>query len=240
MLTIGICDDDKKCRDDLKMFCERYLIEKGQEFQFVEFNSGEEVLEYKKDHIHLLFLDIEMSGMDGLEVLEKVRGREQIWRIVFVTSHKELKWDTIDLKTLAFLEKPVDQIGVETCLRTVIRENRENIDVAFRTMDGDRFMKLDQMVYVMAQGNYVSIYSLKDEIVGYDSIKMIEEQLKGTTMLRVHKSYLANLQFVKKISADCIYMTNGVSVPIGRKYYPMVKEAYYSFLKNVTIDRNRK
>lgn len=239
MLTIGICDDEKNYRNDLKNYCDRYLTAQNQEYQIIMFSSGEEVLEYSGDKIHLLFLDIEMTGIDGLEVMEKVRVREEIWRIVFVTSHKELKWDTIDLKTLAFLDKPVDSKGVETCIRTVIRENRENIDVSIKTIDGIRYMKLDQIYYIEAQRNYVTIYSSNDEIVGYDSIKSIEEQLAGTTMLRIHKSYLANLQFVKRIRGDSVTMSNGMSVPIGRKYYASVKEEYYRFIKNVTVDRTK-
>lgn len=239
MITIGICDDEKAYRDHVKTLCGSFLDTQNQERQFMEFTSGEEVLSYQGDKIHLLFLDIEMPGMDGLEVMEKVRGNELIWRIVFVTSHKELKWETIDLKTLAFLEKPVDRIGVETCLKTVMRENGENIDVSLKTVDGDCYLKLDQILFIQAQGNYVSVYSKKDEITGYDSIKTMEAQMKGTTMLRTHKSYLTNLQYVQKMSGVSLQMTNGCSVPIGRKYYQSVKEAYFTFLKKVTIDRNK-
>ncbi len=240
MLTIGICDDEASYRELIRSFCSQYLNTCKQEHQFVEFSSGEEVLSYQGDKIHLLFLDIEMSGMDGLEVMEKVRGNDLIWRIAFVTSHKELKWDTIDLKTLAFLEKPADKIGVETCLRTVIRENRENIDISFKTITGECFMKLDEIIFIRAQGNYVNIRSKESELMGYDSIKTMEEQIKGTTMLRAHKSYLANLQYVRKINRDELQMTNGLQVPLGRKYYQSVKEAYHAFLKNVALDRSKR
>ncbi|MCR5459511.1 MAG: LytTR family DNA-binding domain-containing protein [Acetatifactor sp.] len=239
MITIGICDDEKAYRDHLRKICGSYLDAQKQEFHFVEFTSGEEVLAYQGDKIHLLFLDIEMPGMDGLEVMKKVRSNELIWRIVFVTSHKELKWETIDLKTLAFMEKPIERIGVETCVKTVLRENKENIDISLKTVDGDYYLKLDQILFIQAQGNYVSVYSKKDEITGYDSIKILEAQVKGTTMLRTHKSYLANLQYVEKMSGVVLRMTNGYSVPVGRKYYQSVKEAYFSFIKKITIDRNK-
>lgn len=240
MITIGICDDEAPYRELIRKFCSQYLVACKQDHQFVEFSSGEEVLSYRGEKIHLLFLDIEMAGMDGLEVMERTRGNNLIWRIAFVTSHKELKWDTIDLKTLAFLEKPIDQIGVETCLRTVIRENRENIDIAFKTIDGERFIKLDEIIFIQAQGNYVSIRAKESELMGYDSIKTMEDQIRGTTMLRAHKSYLANLQYVRRISRDELQMTNGLLVPLGRKYYPTVKEAYYTFLKTVALDRGRR
>lgn len=238
-MIIGLCDDEEAYRAQIKSFCSAFLDPQQQEYEFVEFASGEEVLAYTGEKIHLLFLDIEMPGMDGLKVLEKVRRNDRIWRIVFITSHKELKWETVDLKTLAFLEKPLDRVGVETCLRTVIRENRENINISFRSLKGPDCIRLDRIVYILARGNYVEIGSEKEEIPGYDSIKVIEEQTKDTTMIRTHKSYLANLQYVEKINGASLQMTNGAVVPIGRKYLSSVREAYISFIKNVTIDRNR-
>lgn len=239
MIIIGICDDEEMYRAQVKTICSAFFDAQKQEYRFVEFTSGEQVLAYQGEKIHLLFLDIEMPGTNGLEVLSQVRRNERIWRIVFMTSHKELKWETVDLKTLAFLEKPLDRIGVETCIKTVLRENRENIDISFKTFKGTGFIRLDRIVFIQAQGNYVNICTEKEEIPGYDSIKVIEEQTKGTTVIRTHKSFLANLQFVDKMSGFALQMTNGTSVPIGRKYLASVKEAYFSFIKSITIDRNR-
>lgn len=238
MILIGICDDEEMYRAQIKKLCSAFFDVVNQEHEFVEFTSGEDVIAYQGERLHLLFLDIEMPGMNGLEVLSAVRRNERIWRVVFVTSHKELKWDTVDLKTLAFLEKPLDPMGVETCLKTVVRENQENIDISYKTIQGIDHIRLDRIVSVQARGNYVNICIEQEEIPGYDSIKVIEGQTKGTTMIRTHKSYLANLQYVKKVNADGLLMTNGTVVPIGRKYLPEVKAAYFAFLKNVTIDRN--
>ena len=120
MIIIGICDDEEQYRAQIKLLCSAFFDTQKQEFGFVEFTSGEEVLAYQGDRIHLLFLDIEMPGMGGLEVLSRVRRNERIWRIVFVTSHKELKWETIDLKTLAFLEKPLEKAGVDVNRKVIL------------------------------------------------------------------------------------------------------------------------
>lgn len=238
MIFIGICDDEEMYRAQIKSLCSAFFDAQKQECGFIVFTSGEDVLAYQGEKIHLLFLDIEMPGVDGLEVLAKLHWNDLFWRIVFVTSHKELRWDTIDLKTLAFLEKPLDKIGVETCLKTVLREHQENIDLSYRTFQGIDHVRLDRIISVQARGNYVNICFEQEEIPGYESIKAIEGMTKGTTIIRTHKSYLANLQYVKKVNTDGLLMTNGTIVPIGRKYFYAVKEAYFSFIKKATIDRN--
>ena len=237
MIFIGICDDEEMCRMQIRSICSAFFDAQNQECGFVEFASGEDVLQYQGEKIHLLFLDIEMSGVSGLEVMAKLHWNEFFWRIVFVTSHKDLRWETIDLKTLAFLEKPLDVVGVESCLKTVLRESQENIDISFRTFQGMDHVRLDRIISVQARGNYINICAEQEEIPGYDSIKVFEDMTRGTTLIRTHKSYLANLQYVKKVQPDGLLMSNGTIVPIGRKYFSTVKEAYFSFVKKATIDR---
>lgn len=239
MITIGICDDEVAYRENLKTICWYYLRTLDQEYEFAMFASGEEVLAYQGGMIHLLFLDIELPGMDGMQVMEQIRGDDRIWRVVFVTCHKEFQWNAIDLKTLAFMEKPIDPVGVEKCLRTAIRESRSNVVISYKTNGGEGFIKLDQIIYVQAKGNYTLIYAKEAVLKCFDSIKSMEEKLYGTTMLRTHKSYLVNLQNVEKMDAEFCQMKDGTTLPIGRTYVPKVKAAYFEFIKMVTIDRTK-
>ena len=73
--------------------------------------------------------------------------------------------------------------------------------------------------------------------MGYDSLKKLEEQMQGTTMRRIHRSYLVNLQYLTNISWAEASLVDGTVVPVGRMYYKSIREAFFSYLKNVTIDR---
>lgn len=240
MITIAVCDDDELWRKQIQKNCRDYLNSTGQEYKIIEFQSGEEVLEYQGDKVLLLFLDIQMQGMTGLEVMEKLRKKDLFWRIVFVSSYEEFRIDTIDLKTLAFFPKPFEELAIIKCLQTAIRENNENIAITVRGIQGDCDVKIDEILYVQAQKNYVDIHLQNVDFTGYDSIGYMDDKLRGTTILRVHKSYLINLQYVVSINRDEAKMTNGVRIPVGRTYYPKLKKAYSSFLRSVTIERIRK
>lgn len=240
MIIIGICDDEQLHRIRVKELCERYFSEYPNEHDYVEFSSGEEVLAYEGERMYLLFLDIEMGETNGIEVLNALREKDNVWRIAFASSHTEYAIDTIDMKTLAFLNKPLTYEGVKKCLDIAIRENEENISATFTLMDGKRDVVLSDIIYIQAERHYVNVYARKDDFMGYDSLKQYEEQLQGTSMIRIHKSYLVNMQYVKKVLAEEIVMTDGKRLPIGRKYSNDVKEKYFSFVKSVTIGRNEK
>ena len=204
----------------------------------MEFASGEEALQYQGEKILLLFLDIEMGDLSGLDVLDQLRDSELVWRIAFASSHEEQRLDTIDVKTLAFLEKPIQYPGVEKCLNIAIREQAKNVTATFTLLEGKRSIELSDVVYIQAERHYVNVYVKRQDFVGYDSIKQCEEQLQGTTMVRIHKSYLVNMQHVKKLGAGEVVMADGSRLPVGRKYSTVVKEQYMNFVRSVTVGRN--
>jgi len=238
MIRIGICDDVKQHRDRLKDLCECYFITHPMEHDYAFFSTGKEVLVYQGESMCLLFLDIEMGESSGLDVLESLRESDMIWRIAFASSHVEHMIDTIDIKTLAFLNKPLQREGVEKCLDIAIRESEQNVSIAFKVLDGNKSVKLGDLIYIQADKHYVNVFARPNGFTGYNSLKQLEEQLQGTTMVRIHKSYLVNMQYINRIMLGEVCMSDGTRLPIGRKYNSSVKESFYRFVKAVTYQRN--
>ncbi|MBP3351164.1 MAG: response regulator [Lachnospiraceae bacterium] len=106
MFFIGICDDEELHRKHVKELCDKYFMEYTQEYKCVEFESGEEFLQFEEHKLHLLFLDIELGGMNGIEMLSHLEEDDNVWRVVFISSHEEMVFDTFGVKTLGFERKP--------------------------------------------------------------------------------------------------------------------------------------
>lgn len=105
------------------------------------------------------------------------------------------------------------------------------------TLEGEVFIKADDVKYIKAQKNYVEI-CCKDKVMsGYDSIKVLEERLKETTLLRIHKSFLVNLQYVSDVTYNGITLFDGTVIPVGRMYYMEYREAYFTYVKMMSIER---
>ena len=237
MITIGICDDQEEWRKKLIASSCSFLNECGYKYEIVEFFSGEEILTYSGHEILLLFLDIEMQGISGIELLDFLRDNQLFWRIVFVSSHEELRFDTLDIKALSFVNKPFDDIMIAKCIKAAIRENERNKIFTVKVLEGDAVIKADNVKYVRALKNYVEICCKDGVVSGYDSIKELEDRVKETTLLRIHKSYLANLQYVSDVSYYNITMLDGTVIPVGRMYYKEFREAYFAYVKTMAIER---
>ncbi len=237
MITIGICDDEPGYRRIIKEFCEQFFEKIEQEHQYIEFASGEEVLSYTGPKLYLLFLDVELGGVDGIEVLKFVQEADWIWRIVFVSSHAEAVWDSFSIKTLEFARKPIAYEQVEKWIQIALRENQENILYEFLTTAGSMYKKMEDIYILEGERNYTYLHTKKEKWLINDSLKRWQEKMDKTTMLRVHRSFLVNMAHIKKWEKETIYMCNGSKISVGRQYAKEAKDTYLSYIQKKALGR---
>ena len=109
MIHIGICDDNAAARMQLRSALERNLYARGSEYDIFEFSSGEGMLGWFEKHhteLDLLFLDIEMGSMDGMEAARRIRVRNAAVQLVFVTGYADYVFDGYEVGALDYLMKP--------------------------------------------------------------------------------------------------------------------------------------
>lgn len=243
MFSIGICDDEKFYRNHIKELCERFFTENPQPHELVEFTSGEEVLAYRdvgsdaRGKLHLLFLDIELDGMGGLEVLRKVEDANWIWRIVFVSSHEEQVWDTFSIKTLGFVRKPMEYYQVEKWIQVAIRENKENVVLEYVVGTQKAYIALEDIYYFESAGNYTYLHEKEETRLINDNLKQWQKKTEQMPMVRIHKSYIVNMLYVRKWEVYKVTLKNGKELAIGRQFGKEAKERYLAFVKKKVIGR---
>lgn len=239
MLYIGICDDEKEHREAIKLLCETYFAEYPIEHGFFMFSSGEEILSFNESRLHLLFLDIEMGGISGIDVMDALKNNDNVWRIVFVTSHAEMFSDTIGLKTLAFVQKPITKRVVFRCLETAILENEGNISISFKGLKGSEYFLLDDIIYAVAEGHYVRLRTNSKQVFICENMTDCLKKLTNTTIIRVHRSYAANLAHVKSWEKDVITFFNEEMIPVGRIFSKPGRERWFEYLKQTAKRRQQ-
>ncbi len=233
MLRIGICDDDPEIRSELHSFCERFFGE--EQCEISHYGAGEEFLEKRCGEAcpDILLLDIEMEGMDGIQVKNILQRQKERSRILFVTSHDELALEGYGKHVFGFLVKPFDYEQFEQRLRQVEEDLEQAERYVSLNMSGPaRRVRLSEVLYIEADGKYVKFHLETGEGPFYDekSIGTWEKELAGSDFAMSHKSYLVNLAWVKQIRDTDLLLKNGGTVRVSRRMKAGFREKYRAYM----------
>lgn len=237
-ITIGICDDEDFFIEQVKFSCESYLEDICDNYEFVIMHSGEEVLEYRGDTFDLLFLDIELGGIDGVTVMQNILHSDYVWRIVFVSTHEEMVWNTFSIKTLGFARKPIDENEIGRYVRCALSELKKDVMIPFKKNDEDTYIKLSDLYYIEGRASYIEVYSKNKNFIATGKIGDWEEKLCDMPIIRVHKSFMVNLEYIQLDRGNVILTESDMEIPIGRKYKSYVQEKYAQFVLESMRERN--
>ena len=216
MLRIAICDDEVRARDALWMQLEK-LLREGSEEVVYDFSSGKSTVSWLKKHpgeIDLLFLDVEMEGMNGMETAKSIRQFDENLLIVFVTGYADYVFDGYQVGALDYLMKPVREDRLEAVLMRVrekmYREDARSFVV--KNTEGTYRFSLKDILYFYSDRRKVILVTAGGEYAFYDKLDAVEERL-GEDFVRIHQRYLVRAGAVSHIGSS--------SVEIGERTLPV-------------------
>ncbi len=175
----------------------------------------------------LIFLDMELAGSTGLELLEMI-DRSRL-KIIFTTAHSEYAVKAYKYKAEAYLLKPIDvdelKQEVEAVMDSIAKENPSEMlkgVLQLPDVEGMEFIKYGDILYLKADDNYVMVY-LEDGSIKTASktLKFIESKLPIGQFVRIHHSYIINIKYLKKyrkIDGGEVELKGGITIPVSKKY----------------------
>jgi DNA-binding LytR/AlgR family response regulator len=196
---------------------------------FLNVLEGYEAQQYTKPD--LIFLDIEMPGFSGLEVLRKVRA--DVSMAVFITSHPEFAIEGFELSALDYILKPLTEERFATAARKIreyweMKQKSEAYEVMFEKdmltiKEGYNQVRLAQqdIIYLEAMQDYTKIVTPKKNYMTLSSLSYFMEQLPANRFLRVHRSYAVALSQIRELRYAELVCENAV-IPVGKTYRSMV------------------
>ena len=230
-MKIAICDDKIEICRQIKEFIER--LEAG--CRIVLYASGEELLA-AADSFDIIFLDIQMGGMDGIAVAREIRRRNVDAVLIFITGIREAVFKAFDVSAFHYLLKPVNEEKFEEVFwraEAAIRRRRGQAPLVVRT--GGRSLSLERrdILYLESRGRKVEIHrkGQPQEIIEiYANMDELERQL-GEDFYRCHRGYLVNLAYVREYDRESIGLKNGEIVWLARRKYEEFVKAYMHYLR---------
>ena len=231
-LKIAICDDEQNQTEYLSGVVSAWANKNRHVVELKTYSSAKSFLfDYSEEKdFDILLLDIEMPGMTGVELAKTVRKENSTVQIIFITGYYEYFSDGFDVSALHYLIKPADERKLLPVLdRAVSNLNYRQRSVLLTSPDDDVKVSLADICYVESENVHVAVHTVSGVYRSRISLAKFAEQL-DETFIKVHRSYIVGLKYVKKISRTDITMLNGDLVPISRGMYDEVHAALIKYL----------
>lgn len=216
-MKIAICDDEVNFQKFLRKQLEEYYG--VLEVEIAVFLSGQEFLEQFKKHpleFQIIFMDIEMPELNGIETSKQIRKINPSISIIFLTSHTELAMEGYEVDAFRFLDKP---LRMEKLVKTLQAFDRlKLLDSKIEFHDGEKkiLVNWSEIQYIQSENVYINVYLEHTHYLIRKKLCDIEKQAPKQLFYRPHRSYLINLGFVKSFNGKQIIMKNGTDIPISR------------------------
>ena len=246
MIRIGIVDDEKQERDQLKQALARFGAENGTELNVQEFDCAAVYLAAKDRDFDILYLDIDMPQMSGMELAEKIRETDQDVILIFCTNLQQFALNGYSVGALGFIVKPIQWYSFHMYLTRALkvlqkRAGQKTAPPHIVVKDGTvtRLLDAAEIAYVEVRQHDL-LYNLcggdgKTEIIkNRGSMQEIAAQLTPYGFVRCSASYLVNLRCITAVSRMNVYI-GGAALPIGRTYKDAFTEALLAELENWRI-----
>lgn len=235
MITAIIVDDEPYSCESLAVLLERYCPDvRVLDICYSAANALKSVAERKPN---ILFLDIEMPHMNGFEMLEKLP--EIDFALIFTTSYDQYAIKAIRFSALDYLLKPIDQEDLRKAVQKATNNQKQVSDqqirillqklnqptsvinkIAIPTMEGLQMIYVDAIISCTADRNYTVIMQKNGQkLTASRTLKELEEMLDDYPFVRVHHSYLVNLNEVDKYikgEGGYLLMSNGTTIDVSR------------------------
>ena len=228
-MEIAVVDDEKVIREHI---CA--LIEEQQPGSRIEaYATGEGLLASGKQ-FDIVFLDIQMEGMNGIETARNLRGRQGDTILIFITGIKEYVFDALDLYAFQYLLKPIDEEKFTEVLERAVREaarkkERRMLFIKSRNLT----LEQSEILYIESRAKKVEIHTAgtAQAIEIYAAMDELEGQL-GENFYRCHRAYIVNMDCITEYDSESITLTNGDRVYLTKKKYGEFVKAYMWHLQN--------
>ena len=228
-MNIIICDDRIDDRKNLSDLLSDYGEKKNYEFAITEYDSGEQLCEEQSalEACQLLFLDINMQGMDGLKTAMRIKEKYPKLPVVLVTAYMNYALDGYKVKASRFLLKDNLADTIEECMDDLIAEiNKNRRILEFRFVEGTIKLYADDIIYIETELHKNVFYTEKGTFQIYKKLDELENEFKDMGFVRAHLSFLVNMRYITKISGYVMTLTTGKKIPVPKARYAQVKREY--------------
>ncbi len=239
MFEICICDDDFKITNALEKIIHTWAKELSRPYIIKVYHNPGSLLNdiTNKLRYNIYFLDIIMPGINGMELAKEIRNFDSTADIIFLTSSKEYAIESYEVKAANYLLKPLQEEKILLTLRDIFQNKYKEPSKQLQ-LKCNGIMKLisfDSICFIESRRNKLYIFlNTNEQLETYCTMNEMEALLKKElSFIRVHRSFLINMHYIREFSSSDIRLHPNYHVPISKNYQSSTKDAYFSFTQTL-------
>ncbi len=254
-----MCDDEQRMRESIQNLLKKSIlhfdtlqkktIEKNdiENITIKVFSTGRNILDAIKGsdqrlamHFDIIFLDIQMEGINGIETAKAIRECDEDSLIIFITALKEYVFEAFDVTAFHYLVKPLEEKKfIEVFYSAVweVKKRQKGKCEQILVKSGKRSITLtkNSILYVENKGKKLEIHTATEIITIYAAMNGLEQEL-GTDFYRCHRGYLVNMTQITEYDRDSICLANGDRIYLAKERYNAFVKAYMRYLRKEVRD----
>lgn len=231
-IKIAVCDDSRIAVDTATAAAESILREVGLGTDIARFTKPADLLRHcEQGLVELVLLDIEMPGLDGIELGRALKSREPAPEIIYISNREDKVFAALHIHPFGFVRKGQFIKDMEDVLKSYAAQRKKrNQDkkIVVVTPNGQTGVAVTSIRYFEGSGTYQQMFLTgRDEPIRISSrMKLLEEELAPEGFLRIHKGYLVNHAYIVSIRTGEVVLDDGTSLPIRRGATQEIRSAY--------------
>lgn len=233
MIQIAVCDDEKSVLDEICSKIQKSFANIKCPAEIFQTDNPFELVEHIKNRaIDVLFLDIDMPSLSGMDIAQFLIDRGANTLLVFVTSHDALVYQSFRYHPFGFIRKSHFDEEIGTVVKSIADElQKRNEHFSFKTNEGFFKVPFADILYFESESNYINLYCVDNQYKFRGTITSLENELSAKGFIRTHKGFLVNQQHIFAIKGDDIELSNKQLLPIGRTNRESVKKTILRYMR---------
>ena len=227
IMRIAICDDETDIIDIIEAKLNVYFKKNVQDLSVSRFTSGKDLLKEDLSKYDVLFLDVNMPEMSGMDVATEIRKDNRELTIIFVTAFDDFVFESFKVNAFRYLKKPLNDKDFDEAMNAVCQEKAKPEDyLVFQFQNESYRIRYSDIISIEVMGDKIWIHCHERTYRWKGTLKQIMQKLEGRDFFQTHRSYVINMNKIVSYTSTNVQLEGECFAPISKYRLDEFKEEY--------------
>ena len=236
MIKIAICEDEERFAEALEKSIKVWAAKRALNVKIRKFDNCIPLLYCINENgmFDVIFMDVEMEKMNGLETAARIREKDYITTLIFISQYEDYYKEAYNVHPFHFLSKPIGQEKLDEVMDSYIRMKKQDMENFTYCVNKSQYaIPLSEVLYFNSERRHISMVCREGVTVFYGKLGEVEEQIaaKNCKFLRIHQSFLVNIKYIREYHYENLIMANGQNLAISRDNRKKMREIHKLLLE---------